>query len=116
MKMLSPEGRCSALSSARCAFVPKGSPRLSMLMLNVAMFRVSGDVDRALDRASIEWFRIAANVWILYTSRDFSWVYEHVRPLAMPAGSALLSRLDLDGHLGLLDSSAWVWIKARTHS
>ena len=68
------------------------------------------DVQRAL--AGMQWYRIAPNVWVVYSWMRADDLFNRLHYLTNPGGSLLISRLDWTDRQGFMPPAFWNWARA----
>jgi hypothetical protein len=92
--------------------LPTATNRFYVVMVNVNPGLTISDVQSALT-PQLQWYRIANNVWVVYTNLGKDWLHTRLSSLATPSGALFISRLDATEHQGLMPQPFWDWLNAR---
>jgi hypothetical protein len=58
-----------------------------------------------------DWFRYAANCWILWTAESAQEWYEEIRPHLGEKGRVFICRLDITHRQGWMGKGFWDWLR-----
>lgn len=83
-----------------------------IVMINVNSGLTIVDVQAALTN-TVQWYRIANNVWIVHTNLGVVWLNDRLQSLANPSGRLFISRLDPRERQGWMDQAFWDWVVYR---
>lgn len=81
-----------------------------VVMATVAPGITINDVQALLSGLSVSFYRLAPNVWILYTYSSARAISDVLQPLCNPGGQLFVSRLDLQDRWGWMNQQVWNWI------
>ena len=70
------------------------------------------DVEKRMNLAT-DWYRIRADLWIVYSSGDQEKWYKRLSPLVKETGTLFICRLDEDARQGWMDANFWEWFRHR---
>lgn len=102
-----------AETALRARDTRKDPMRFLLLLLNLNPGLVVADVQRQFETPPMSFCRLASNVWLLHTELLPRQLEARFAPLALPAGSMLLTEMELLTSASLLSREARDWIFAR---
>lgn len=69
------------------------------------------DVQNFLTAWSINYYRIAPNVWLVASSFSADMLAELLKPLTTPGGNLFVTRVDPTDKGGMMVPDVWAWIR-----
>lgn len=86
--------------------------RFLLLMINLNPGLGINDVQNILAN-NRQWYRIAPNVWVLYTNEPLLTWHQRMYPLVNPSGTMFIAPLDPSERQGWMPKEFWEWVKVR---
>jgi hypothetical protein len=68
------------------------------------------ELQKVMDLA-LDWTRIHANSWIIYSSSNADKWYERLEPLIKPNGVLFICKLDISERQGWMSKKFWAWLR-----
>jgi hypothetical protein len=72
-------------------------------------------VEEKMDLAN-DWFRVKADLWIVYSTSDTEKWYSRLSPFVKTNGNVFICKLDVDERQGWMNKSFWSWLKREDES
>ena len=60
---------------------------------------------------AVDWFRITAQNWVVYTTSDAEKWQARLRPFVDPGGRLFICKLDVSDRQGWMSPKFWEWLK-----
>jgi len=84
--------------------------RFLSVFVSVDPNHTAAELKEAMNK-SLDWFRLADNYYIAYSTASLDQWKSRLTPLVKPGGYYLVAPLDLSERRGYLTSAFWDWVK-----
>jgi len=84
--------------------------RFLSILVSVDSTHTTDELEKALNK-SLDWFRLANNYYVAYSTASMEQWKSRLTPLVKPSGYYLVAPLDLSDYRGFVTKAFWDWMK-----